>query len=69
MKSSRYILIIHYRHDAQADECFYLTKDQVLQHYLKDSQWGDLVFNKLERTHYAAQTLADLGRRILSNEL
>ncbi|MFL5800261.1 MAG: hypothetical protein ACJ8CR_00665 [Roseiflexaceae bacterium] len=69
IKSSRYILILHYRHDEKADESFYLTKDQVLRHYLKDSKWGDLVFNKVEREQYAAQTLADLGQRILRREL
>ena len=68
-KPSRYILILHYRHDDKADEFFYLTKNQVLRHYLKGAEWGDLVFNKAEREQYVAQTLADLGRRLLSSEL
>ncbi len=69
IKSNRYILILHYRHDEKADEFFYLTRDQILKHYLKDSKWGDLVFNKVERTQYATQTLASLSKRILGNDL
>ncbi len=68
-KPSGYILIIHYRHDSHHDEFFYLTKEQIIRHHLKDSPWGDLVFNKQEREQYAAQTLADLTKRILNGEI
>ena len=60
-KSSRYILIVHYRHEDRADEFFYLTKEQIEQHMLPGSEWGDLVFNKPEREQYQAQTLAHLA--------
>ena|SRR5437588_3878354 len=63
-EGSRYILIIHYRHDSpRQDEFFYLTKEQVALHHIAAS-WGDLVFNKPERDRYADQTLARLAERI-----
>lgn len=68
-KSLRYILVIHYRHDNRHDEFFYLTKEQISRHHLRDSAWGDLVFNKQERKLYESQTLANLANRILSGEI
>jgi hypothetical protein len=67
-KGSRYILIIHYRHDDKPDEFFYLTKEQVALHHIAGS-WGDLVFNKPERDLYARQTLAQLAERIRRKEI
>ena len=65
----RYILVIHYRHDDRSDEFFYLTQEQIACHYLKASDWDDLVFNKPEREKFAGQTLADLARRVLNGKL
>ena len=59
-KGSRYILIIHYRHDNRESEFFFITKEQVALHHIPGS-WGDLVFNKPERNQYADQTLARFG--------
>ena len=59
-----YILIIHYRHDNRPDEFFYLMHDQIGQHLLEDTDWGDLIFNKPEREQYAEQTLAHLAERL-----
>lgn len=67
-KPSRYVLVIHYRHDNRPDEFFYLTKEQIMRHHLSNSAWGDLVFNKQEREQYAGQTLANLAERILGGE-
>jgi hypothetical protein len=67
-KGSRYILIIHYRHDNRQDEFFYLTKEQVALHHIAGS-WGDLVFNKPERNHYSQQMLAQLAERIQRREI
>ena len=64
-----YILIIHYRHDERPDEFFYLTREQIALHQLKDSEWGDLVFNRPERKRYSGQTLADLAKCVLDGEL
>src|SRR5438045_6759412 len=50
-KGSRYILIIHYRHDNRPGEFFYLTKEQVALHHIAGS-WENLVFNKPERERY-----------------
>ena len=65
---SRYILIIHYRHDDKPDEFFYLTKDQIKKHHIEDSEWGDLVFNKPERERYCDQDLSHLATILLNSE-
>jgi len=66
--SPGFLLVIHYRHDNRADEFFYLTLDQIKKHHLGGS-WGDLVFNKTERSTYGAQNLAHLANYLqgLSN--
>lgn len=69
LRPSSYILVIHYHHDSRQDEFFYLTKEQISQHHLKNSAWGDLVFNKAEREQYVSQTLANLAKRLLDGEL
>jgi len=64
-KSDRYILIIHYRHDAKPDEFFYLTRTQVMEHWLgDDAAWGDLIFNKPHREKHASQDLKHLAEAI-----
>src|SRR5947209_9919585 len=68
-KGSQYILIIHYRHEGRPDEFFYLTKGQVVAHYIAGSSWGDLVFNKPQRDLYAKQTIAELAEKIRRKEL
>lgn len=66
-KGENYILIVHYRHDNKPDEFFYLTKDQIMRHWLSDSGWGDLVFNKHESEQYASQDLKGLARYLLKD--
>ncbi len=61
-RRSRYVLVIHYRHDAGHDEFFYLRGDQITKHRPEGATWGDLIFNKAERAMYAHQTLDDLAR-------
>ena len=68
-KNPDYILIIHYRHDNKPDEFFYLTKDQIIKHYLKDSDWGDLIFNKPEREKYKDQIIANLADKIIHGNI
>ena len=68
-KPDGYILIIHYRHDKREDEFFYLEKEQILRHYSKDSDWGDLAFNKPEREDHANQDLTDLAMRIRTGNI
>jgi hypothetical protein len=51
-------LIVHYRNTGtKKDELLYLTKDQVLKHWLPDSEWKDVVLNKEDRERYADQTI------------
>ncbi len=61
-KADNYILVIHYRHASKPDEFFYLLGHQILEHWLADSGWGDLVFNKPQRQQYASQDLPALAR-------
>jgi hypothetical protein len=68
-RQGNYVLVIHYRHADKPDEFFYLTADQVEHHLLEDSSFGDLVFNRAERAAYAQQTLSDLARALLANEI
>ena len=69
-KGSRYIIIVHYRHDDKPDECFYLDKSQIERHHKKESEWGDLILHKKDRERYAAsQTLANLAQRINKGDL
>ena len=68
-RGSRFILIVHYRHDDKADEFFYLDRKQVERHHKKESEWKDLVLHKEDRERYAAQTLADLVRRVKESDL
>lgn len=58
--SPDFLLVIHYRHENRADEFFYLTLDQIKKHHLGGS-WGDLVFNKAERSTYQVQDLSHLA--------
>jgi len=68
-RPGKYVLVLHFRHDEGPDEFFYLTRNQILSHHLKDSGWGDLVFNKPERKKYKEQTLSDLAGRIADGKL
>ena len=68
-RQGKYILVIHYRHDNRPDEFFYLTQEQNTRHHLKGSEWGNLIFNKLEREKYRAQTLLQLAKEILEGRL
>lgn len=69
-KSDRYVLIIHYRHDTKADEFYYLTREQVIEHWLGDeSAWGDLIFNRTERERHGFQTLSHLAGAIAGCEI
>jgi len=68
-KGSRYVLIIHYRHDKKEDEFFYLTRRQIDLHIIKNSTWGDLVFNRKERELYKKQNLPHLAEQILAGKL
>ena len=61
-QKGNYILILDYRLSDGSDEFFYLTREQIAQHHLAGSSWGDLVFNRQEREQYATQNLADLAR-------
>lgn len=63
-KEDNYILVIHYRHDNKPDEFFYLLRNQILEHWLADSGWGDLVFNKAQRQQYESQDLYTLARYV-----
>jgi hypothetical protein len=64
------LLIIHYRHKDKADEYFYLTHAQVEQQHIKGSDWGDLVFNKVDRQgKYANQNLKDLAEKIMAGQM
>jgi hypothetical protein len=58
--SPDFLLVIHYRHELRADEFFYLTLSQIKKHHLGGS-WGDLVFNKTERSTYGEQNLSHLA--------
>lgn len=68
-KGARYVLIIHYRHDGKEDEFFYLTREQIGHHIIKDSKWGDLVFNKDQRERYKSQNLIRLAEQIIARKL
>ncbi len=68
-KDERYILVVYYRHVSKPDQCFYLTREQILLHHLPDSDWGDLVFNKPERELYRCQTLPELAARIIGDTI
>jgi len=61
-RESNCILVIHYRHANRPDEFFYLRGDQIAQHVIAGSSWGDLVFNKREREKYGGQSLDHLAR-------
>ncbi len=68
-KNDNYILIVHYRHENKPDECFYLTRSQVLQFHRKEYKWGDLILYKSDREMLVSQSLSLLSTKIKNNEI
>ncbi len=68
-KAQTYILILHYRHNTKPDECLYLLRDQILKYHKPEYEWGDLIFNKLQREQYMSQSLAMLATKIKEDTL
>jgi len=69
-QQDKYLLILAFFHRDGKDEIFFLTREQVLQmkdHALstgadKGKGWGDLPFNKEERSRFANQKIQHLRR-------
>jgi hypothetical protein len=57
-------LIIHYKHKGdKKDEFLYLTRDQVEEHWLFESEFKDVVLKKEDREKYKSQTIESLSER------
>jgi hypothetical protein len=64
-QSKSYYIIVHYRHDDRPDEFFWVTRDEALSLVIPDT-WGDLRFNKPERTRFSERSIATLAETLLS---
>jgi hypothetical protein len=60
------VLILFWWQD-DAYEAIYLSSSQVFELH-KDTSWGDLKFNKAEKTKYKHQTIAHLAARMKNCE-
>ena len=50
------ILVVVYLHEDH-DEYFWLNREQINRHWLRDSEWKDVVLNRKEREMYRNQTI------------
>ena len=68
-EQGNYLLIVQYRHDDKPDETFYLTREQVREHLLDGSEWGDLRLLKADRERLSRQTLRALAEALQNGAL